>query len=496
MTTKIPLLRNGLQRQPQTCSRHRADMEFLPAALEILETPASPVRVAVLWFICLLAVLTLIWGWFGKFDIVATAQGKIQPVDRVKIIQSLESGKTKTVPVKNGTIVKAGDIVVALDDTELKAEETGKIGTLNALKAESVRRATLLTLLSKRKAEWPAHRTNAPVVPNLFFPEDIPSPLRAREQAVFEAELRAIITALDSLSAQESQREAEIDGLKETTKAQATLAETLGQRVAMRSKLVQSESGSKAQVIDAVQEHLEAVSALVDRQAQLRTAHAALAVASTEALKLLDTVAADHSTRKLEAEHRVDELEQDLVKIRKRRELLTILSPIDGAVQLSSITTVGQVIAPNTELMRIVPADAALEIEAFLPNRDIGFVVEGQPAIIKVEAYPFTRFGILEGRLTRVSTDAVPEPDAQQMESTISHNASATIPTGNVPRVQNLVFPVTIGFDTTTLLVEGKPMPVAPGMAVTVEIKTGQRRILEYLFSPLAQVTSEAMTER
>jgi hemolysin D len=145
--------------------------------------------------------------------------------------------------------------------------------------------------------------------------------------------------------------------------------------------------------------------------------------------------------------------------------------------------------------MRIVPADAALEIEAFLPNRDIGFVAEEQPAIIKVEAYPFTRFGILEGRVTRVSTDAVPEPDAQQMESTISHNASATIPTGNVPRVQNLVFPVTIGFDTTTLLVEGKPMPVAPGMAVTVEI-TGQRRILEYLFSPLAQVNSEAMTER
>ncbi|NTA59830.1 HlyD family type I secretion periplasmic adaptor subunit [Agrobacterium tumefaciens] len=494
--TKISPLRNGVQKPPQTCSRHRADMEFLPAALEILETPASPVRVAILWFICLLATLTLIWGWFGKFDIVATAQGKIQPVDRVKIIQSLESGKTKTVPVKSGTIVKAGDIIAALDDTELQAEETAKTGVQNALKAEVVRRTTLLALITEWKTRRPADRPAIVIIPNLAFAEAVPNPLRMREQAVFEAELRAIVTSLDSLNAQIAQRQTEIDGLTETTVAQATLVETLSERVAMRSKLVQSKSGSKAQVIDAVQEHQEAVSALAERQAQLRTAQAALVVVTGEVLKLLDTVAADHATRKLEAEHRSDELEQEVIKIRNRRELMTIRSPIDGTVQLSSITTIGQVIAPNTELMRIVPADAALEIEAFLPNRDIGFVAEGQPAIIKVEAYPFTRFGILEGRVTRVSMDAVPEPDAQQIESTISQNAGSSIPTGNVPRVQNLVFPVTIGLDATKLTVEGRPMPVAPGMAVTVEIKTGQRRILEYLFSPLAQITSEAMTER
>lgn len=175
---------------------------------------------------------------------------------------------------------------------------------------------------------------------------------------------------------------------------------------------------------------------------------------------------------------------------------LTIRSPIDGTVQLSSITLTGQVIAPSTELMRVVPEDATLEIEAFLPNKDIGFVEAGQTAIIKVEAYPFTRFGILEGKVIRVSSDAVPEPDAQQMESTIAQNARSSVPTGNVPRVQNLVFPATISLDKTELLVEGRSMSVTPGMGVTVEIKTGQRRILEYLFSPLAQISSEAMGER
>lgn len=108
---------------------------------------------AFLWFICILAVAALLWGWFGGFDIVAAAQGKIQPAGRVKIIESLESGKTKAVPVRNGDLVKAGDVLVALDDTEIRADETAKLGTLNALRAEIIRRTTLLAALDDWKAQ-------------------------------------------------------------------------------------------------------------------------------------------------------------------------------------------------------------------------------------------------------------------------------------------------------------------------------------------------------
>lgn len=496
MNVKAQPNRNKATNQINASVCNRQDLEFLPAALEILETPASPVRIGFLWFICVLVVAALLWGWFGKFDIVATAQGKIQPAGSVKSIESLESSNTKSVSVRNGDVVKAGDVFVALDDAEIRADETAKIGTFNALRAEIIRRTTLLAKLDEWKGGGIWNAYNNTLYPSLSFPEDIPESLRAREQAVFEAELRGITASLDSLAAQRRQRQVEIEGLTEAIMAQAALVETLNERVTMRSKLVQSSSGSRAQVIDAMQEHQEADSALADKRAQLKTAEAALDVATAEGAKLLETVIAENAGKKLEAERNSDELEQEVIKAGTRRKLMTITSPIDGTVQLSSVTTVGQVIAPNTELMRIVPADATLEIEAFLPNKDIGFVEAAQPAIIKVEAYPFTRFGILEGRVICVSTDAIPEPDAQQMESTISHNARSTIPTGNVPRVQNLVFPVTIGLDATTLLVEGRPMPVATGMGVTVEIKTGQRRILEYLFSPLAQITSEAMGER
>jgi len=153
------------------------------------------------------------------------------------------------------------------------------------------------------------------------------------------------------------------------------------------------------------------------------------------------------------------------------------------------------IVTAGAALMRIVPKNDQIEIEAYLPNRDAGFVIAGQPAVIKIEAYPFTRFGIIEGSLTNVATDAVPEPDPAQLESTAMREPHALVPTGNVQSVQNLVFPITVKPEQTTITVNGRPMLLTPGMGVIVKIKTGKRRILEYLFSPLVEITSQAMQE-
>jgi hemolysin D len=170
---------------------------------------------------------------------------------------------------------------------------------------------------------------------------------------------------------------------------------------------------------------------------------------------------------------------------------MLITSPIDGTVQASAISTVGQVVTEGTELMRIVPENSSLEIEAYIPNSDIGFVAVGQPAVIKMEAFPFTRHGVIKGH-----ADAIPEPDAGQLESDPAKQLQTIIPTTNAERVQNLVFPVTVKLDEDTIDVDGKNVPLSAGMSATVEIRTGKRRILEYLFSPLAEVTSQAVHER
>ncbi|ADY66054.1 HlyD family type I secretion periplasmic adaptor subunit [Agrobacterium tumefaciens] len=473
----------------------REDMEFLPAALEILETPQSPVRIAFLWFICVLATSLLVWGWFGKFDIVATAQGKIQPVGRVKIIESLEHGKTSSVVVGNGDIITAGDVVAELDDTETRADEVAKSGSLNTLQAEILRRTVFREVLAGAKNSlW--QQSDGSGYPVLAFPGNISALIRLREQTVFEADLRGVWANIHSLAAQRRQREDQIAGLTEAIESQRELVQTLEQRVNMRSQLLQSRAGSQVEVFDATQEYQEAKSALADKLAQLMGAKSEVKVVMAEAEKVVETAAADNANRWLEAQRAMDELEQELIKVKSRRQRLQIRSPIDGVVQLSSITAVGQVVAANTELMRIVPLDSVLEIEAYLPNKDIGFVEPQQSAVIKIEAYPYTRFGVLKGEVKRISSDAIPEPDAQNLESTMAQSTQSVIPTGNAQRVQNLVFPVTIALDESVMQINGRLVPLTPGMSVTVEIKTGQRRILEYLFSPLADVASEAMKER
>lgn len=483
-------------RRPVAVKRAREDQEFLPAALEILDTPASPVRMAFIIFISTLAVSALLWTWFGKFDIVATAQGKVQPAGRVKVIQSAVMGKTVSAPIANGTRVKAGDVLVQLDDVEISAEKTSLSAALAAWKAEAFRRRSALETVRT----WPLDGILAKVPQldkrSLAFPSEIPEPIRQREQLIYEADLVQLISGLKGLSAQRIQHLAQIEGLNRAIAVRRGLVATLSERVDMRSALVESSAGSRASVIDAIEVRQKEEADLAELEGQLLEAKAAASVAETEAAKLIDTFTADYLQKQSEAARQIDELSQNLVKAESRQDLMNIKSPIDGTVQASALTTVGQVVQAGNELMRLVPDDAILEVEAYLPNRDIGFVAAGQLAVVKVEAFPFTRYGTVEGKIKRVAVDAVPEPDAQQLEQTAAKELQTIVPVGNVQRVQNLVFPITVELLSRELNIDGKFIPLSPGMTVTVEVKTGQRRILEYLLSPITEVTSEAMNER
>jgi hemolysin D len=174
---------------------------------------------------------------------------------------------------------------------------------------------------------------------------------------------------------------------------------------------------------------------------------------------------------------------------------MTLRSPIDGAVLGLTVTTVGQVLTVGEEVMRIVPEDAALEVEGYLPNKDIGFVHPGATAVLKIDLFPFTRYGTIAAEVTRVGHDAIPEPEAQATESNGTQSQKPGLFTP-AERTQNLVFPVTLKLDKTAVTVDGESVPLKPGMSVKIEIATGSRRILEYFLSPLVEVASEAIRER
>ncbi len=476
--------------------RGKVENEFLPAALEILETPASPIRTAFIWFIAIVVAATLLWSYLGTFDIVSTAQGKIQPTGRVKVIQSIEVGKTRSIPVLNGSRVKAGDIVVQLDDTELKSDEDAIAVNLQAYRGEMVRRKAVLATVElwREQGIWTSDKTISKM--RLLFANDTPSSIRDREQSIFRADLSQLAASLTNLAAQHTQQQATVARLERTIAAQSRLVDTLNERVAIRTSLVDQEAGSKSGVIDAKETSQKEEATLAEETGQLEEARASLSVTTSDGEKTVQTFVADNEQKAGDASRQADELDRQLVKARKRRESMTVTTPIDGTVQSSLINTVGQVVTTGIDLMRIVPDNSALEVEAYLPNSDIGFVAVGQPAVVKVEAFPFTRYGTIHGHVTAVARDAIPEPDANQVEGDPEKQLQATVPTTNVQRVQNLVFPVTVKLDESTMSVDGNIAPLSPGMAATAEIKTGRRRILEYLFSPMVEVTSQAMQER
>jgi len=185
-----------------------------------------------------------------------------------------------------------------------------------------------------------------------------------------------------------------------------------------------------------------------------------------------------------------------LTKAKATLEHKTLVSPIDGIVQAVSVTTIGQVVTTGQELMRLVPDNAPLEIEAYVENKDIAFIQQGQEAIVKVEAFPFTRYGTVSGQVTHVAADSIPAPDAQRAEGDPTQTTRQPGIFAGASRVQALVYPVTVKPSATFIAADGNKVPLGAGMTVSVEIKTGSRRILEYIFSPLVEISSQAMRER
>ena len=175
---------------------------------------------------------------------------------------------------------------------------------------------------------------------------------------------------------------------------------------------------------------------------------------------------------------------------------MTMRSPVDGVVQSLAVTTIGQVVTTGQELMSIVPSDAPPQIVAYVTNDDIGFVTPGDTAVVKIDSFPFTRYGTIEAKVDEIARDAISTDTANQRltDPTKGNSQQGLTPTARP--TTDLVFEARLTPSARAIEINGREVPLSPGMTVTVEIKTGSRRILEYLFSPLVEVAGKAMRER
>jgi membrane fusion protein, hemolysin D len=458
--------------------RREQEIAFLPAALEITESPPSPIGRAIGASIIAVFCVALAWASIGSVDIVATATGKIVPGGRTKLIQPFETGVVRAIHVRDGQSVKAGDVLIELDPTMTDADQERQRSDLVATELDVARLRAAL-------AEDPLAA---------FRPPPSAGAAEIEMHRQFLISQRAEQNAkLSEIERQQGQKEAErATTSASVAKLQATIP-VLQERVDIRKGLLEKALVSKITYLSEFQDLVGLQQDLAVQQSRLREADAAIALLK----ETRERTAAEYRRTTFDAlakaEQKVASAAQEVVKAERRTKLQHLTAPVDGVVQQLAVHTVGGVVTPAQALAVLVPSDSHLEIEAMLSNRDIGFVHPGQKTEIKVDTFNFTRYGLLHGDVLSVSTDAITR-DRQQGGS--NDRASGAVQSSSEPKGQELEYAARISLDRTHMQVEDKLVKLGPGMAVTVEIKTGTRRIISYLLSPLARYKQESLRER
>lgn len=453
--------------------RRRDELEFLPAALEIIETPPSPAGRVLSLTICAFFVLALLWVGFSRIDVVATATGKVIPTGKTKTIQPLEIGVVRAILVAEGQTVRAGQPLIEFDPTTIVADRDRLTGDLMTAMTDMARLAAVAA--GREDTFTPPARAPRALV-------DLARQLLASQLA----EHRAKLAALDRQAAQKA---GDVAAIAATLDKLDAVIPILRERVGVRQYLADRNSGPRTAWLELKQDLIEREHELTVQKHRLDEARAGLAAAEAGRRQAEAEFTRSVLNDLNQARDKAASLGQELVKAEQRATLQTLSSPVAGTVQQLQVTTLGGVVTPAQPLMTIVPAEDGIEVEATLQNKDIGFVEPGQPVEIKVDTFNFTKYGLLPGTVRAVSRDAVPR---DRPGDPAKPGASAQPPGAS----QDLVFTARIALAETNMRIEGKRIDLSPGMSVTAEIKTGSRRVLEYLLSPVLRYRHEAMRER
>jgi len=458
----------------------REELAFLPAALEIVETPPSPIGRMISVTIAVLFCAALVWSWWGTVDIVASATGKIVPSGRTKVIQPFETGVVRAIRVQDGRAVKAGDVLVELDPTVNAAERDHLQNDLLAEQLNAARLRGALAATGDLEADFVAPAGADPI-------------LVSTQRQLLLNQINEHRAKIASLARQQAQKEAEQATIGATIQKLETMIPVVQQRVDIRKNLMEKELTSKIVYFEVLQLLVEQQGELSVQKSHLHEAEAAVAAIRETRGQAVAEFRKSLSDELAKAEQKANGLMQDLIKAERRTTLQRLTAPVDGVVQQLAIHTVGGVVTPAQALMVIVPNDSRLEIEAMVSNRDIGFIHTGQEAQIKIDTFNFTRYGLLRGEVLNVSQDAIIRDQPQDRSGERRQGSQND---SSEPKGQELNYSARISLDRTKMQVEERMVDLSPGMAVTVEIKTGTRTILSYVLSPIMRYQKEALRER
>ncbi|MEW6351575.1 MAG: HlyD family type I secretion periplasmic adaptor subunit [Thermodesulfobacteriota bacterium] len=513
------------------------EAQFLPAALSLQETPVSPAPRVAMWLLIVFACIALMWAIFGHIDVVATAQGKIVPNERSKTIQPVETAAVTAIHVTDGQTVKAGDLLIELDGTAPNADALRFENDLVEATLQSARAAAFLrgmdggepslnagALGSAGSREEPFLKEGAspnPSTKNFLnidkysmressgysgatkqyfrsfrkgvrgttllqkgFPRKSSlseSPLvlagvddrrLGEARRMLDGQWREYRSKLERIEAEIARKEAELRSITQVVKKLEATVPIDRYRADVFKKLWDQDVVSEQQYLDKKRVLLEQEGDLAAQTEKLKEVRAGLEESMKQRAVLVAETRRTMLDSQREADQKVTVNQQELIKARQRGRLMKLAAPVDGSVQELAIHTVGGVVTPAQQLMVIVPKDDPLEVEAFIENKDIGFVDAGQDAEVKIETFQYTKYGTIRGQVKSVSGDAIKDEQ------------------------RGLVYSSRVKLANATVQVERKVVNLTAGMAVTVEIKTGRRRVIEYFLTPLLQYGKESLRER
>lgn len=449
----------ALENEQKNARKDLKEREFLPAALEILESPPSPVGRAILWAIIALFVIALVWSIVGHVDVVASAPGKTLPRERVKVLQASEAGVVRSIHVVEGQRVNAGDPLIDLDPTNARAEESQAREQLMTARIDLARGEALLRFLD---GEEPAFEAEGALSDAIIRRQ---RDLIAAQIHEFEAKTQTLIQQREERRADVAVYRSQIEKLRQTLPM-------VREQVEARETLLEQGYSARLVVLELKERQVAMEHDFAIARDQRVKAEASLAASERELDQLREEFRKTVIAELAEAEARARFAVEDLTKASLRLRLQSLTAPVDGVVQQLAVHTLGAVVQPADPLLVVVPGEGELIVEALILNKDVGFVEEGDSVEVKLEAFPFTKYGVIDGLLENISNDAIED------------------------ETLGLVYRATVKFDRQTIRVEGKDIALSPGMAATVEVKTGKRRIIEYLLSPLLRYRDEALREQ
>ncbi len=450
-------------------NKSREMSAFLPAALEIQEAPPHPLTRWVSRSLLILITLGIVWAYFGEVNIVASAEGKIIPSSRVKQIQPLEKAVIKKILVHEGENVSKGQALVEMDSTTTLADQDRLSNELNAAQLQlslSKALAILFALNEKEQNKIQLSQIQLEEIPQADAQEvQLYRQLVWQQWQQYRAQLQALKSELERNEAEQNATQANIQKLEQTLPI-------VTQRTKNIQDLYANKFASEMDYLQLKQERIEKthdLSAEKYRLNQLKASHGE----TKQKIKVMEAEGlATQLSAVAEYNRQIASIKEELKKASDINQKRILYAPVSGQVKELAISTEGGVVTEAQQLMQIVPDEEFLEVQVMLENKDIGFVREGMPAEIKVQTFPFTKYGVIEGEVTSVSNDAT------------------------VDEQRGLIYGMQVKMNANTIRVNGTDVKLKPGMAVTAEVQTGHRRIIEFFIAPLLKYKNESIRER